>query len=800
MDYFVQDIRYAIRTLFKSPGYTAIVLITLALGIGANTAIFSFVNGVLLRPLPFPEPERLVTLAETNPEKILSLAVASPRNLEDWQKMSQTIEEFGAWRDWRFRVPTPEGPKIIASGIASAGLFSALGVKPVVGRTFLPEEDQPGQDHVVLISHSYWQSQFGGDPTIIKEPLTLDDQSFTIIGVLPPEFETLGFGSFKIWAPLSVDPDQTLGRHLRNRRVYARLKAGVSLEQAQAEMSTIAQQLALAYPKENAGWTISVTTLQEAEVGDIRLTLMVFSGAVILVLLIVCANVANLQLARATTRRKEFAIRAALGASRLRLIRQSLSESLVLAGLGGALGLLLAIWLTEFFISISPNTIPRAGEVKLDATVLAFTFALSLLTGILFGIAPGLQAARINLVETLKEARRGARFGLGLSLRNLLVVAQVALALVLLVGAGLFGQTFVHLMTLKPGFNPENLLTVSVFSAGRKREDRVAFYQRVTEEIEALPGVESVSVTSSGPQFGGFEDVELLAEGQSAPPSGDYPRVRYYNIGPNYFHTLEVPVLQGREFTRRDQEGAPAVAIINETLAKRFWPGENPVGKRLMLVREKDAVEVVGVVGDTKRYGLDESIVPEIYWPYMQKVRGASYFAIRTTGDPNSLASAVRSRLYEVEPGCVISRISTMDQLVATSLKRPRFNVILLVMFASTALLLASVGLYGVMSYSVTERTREIGIRLALGAQQQAILRLVVGQGLMLTVAGIGIGLVVAFSLTRLIGSLLFGVSASDPLTGMAVALLLFVIAMLACVIPARRAARVDPMVALRFE
>ncbi|HZS07622.1 MAG TPA: ABC transporter permease [Blastocatellia bacterium] len=803
MHTLLQDLRYTFRTMMRSPAFSLLVVSILALGIGANTAIFSFVNGVLLRPLPFPEPERLVTLAERNPEKARYLDIASPRNLEDWQKQSRTIEQFGAWRDWRFHISTPEGPKGVQAGIASPGLFSVLGVKPVAGRTFLPEEDQPGHNHVVLITHSYWQSQFGSDPHVINQPLTLDNESFTIVGVLPPEFETLGFGWVKVWAPLSVDPDQFLGRHVRNRRVWARLKTGVTLREAQAEMSGIAEQLAAAYPKENAGWSVSVTSLHESEVGDIGRTLMVFLGAVGFVLLIACANVANLLLARAATRRREFAIRAALGAGRWRIIRQALTESIVLALAGGALGLALAVWLIDLFLAISPDTIPRAGQVKLDTFVLAFTFALSLLTGALFGLAPGVQAARVNLIEVMKGGTRGSFSGLGFGLRSLLVVAQVALALVLLVGAGLLGRTFVQMMTLKPGYNPEHLLTVSVFSPYTRLKtgkDIAAFYQRVTEEIETIPGVRSVGVTSAGPQFGGFEDIEVLPEGQPASPSGDYPRARYYNVGPDYFHTLQVPVLKGREFTTRDNDSAPAVAVINETMARGFWPGENPVGKRLTLVREKDTVEIVGVVGDVRRYGLDDRVSPEIYWPYMQRVRGASYFAIRTGGEPSGLAAAVRSHILKVAPDASVSAISTMDQLVASSLRRPRFNLILLAIFAVTALLLAAAGLYGVMSYSVAERTREIGIRLALGAQRQNILRLVVGQGLVLTVAGVIIGQAGAFALTRLMTSLLSGVSATDPLTFVMIALLLTFVALLACYLPARRATKVDPMTALRHE
>jgi putative ABC transport system permease protein len=678
-----------------------------------------------------------------------------------------------------------------------------LGVQPVLGRTFLLTENQPGNDRVVVISHSFWQSHFGGDARIAGQSMILDNQSFTIVGVLPPSLEALRLGRFKVWAPLSVDPDQFRERHLRNRRVYARLKRGVSLGEAQAEIEIIARQLAQTYPKDNAGWSISVTSLSDDEVGDVRLALWVFLGAVGLVLAVACANVANLSLAHAATRRREFAIRAALGAGRFRVIRQLLTESIVLALLGGAAGLLLAFWLVDLFVAISPNLIPRMEQVKLDGPVLAFTFLLSLLTGLLFGLAPGLQSSRVNLVAELKEGQRESRSGLGFGLRGMLISSQVALALVLLIGAGLLSRTFVHLVTLRPGFNPENLLTVQLFvplDKYREGKQVVAFYQRVTEECQSIPGVRSVGAVSAGPQFGGYEPVEFLREGQPAPPAGEYPQARYYNVSPHYFHTMQIPVLQGREFTDRDQAGAPGVAIINETMARRFWPHENPVGKRLTLVREKEALEVVGVVGDVKRVGLGAQIEPEIYWPYLQKTRWAMYFVFRASADPASIVAAVRNRVAGLDREVIVTNVSTMDQLVSSSLKRPRFNLLLLSIFAAAALLLASVGLYGVISYSVTQRAHEIGIRLALGAQVGDVLKLVLGQGMKLVVIGTAIGLIAAVALSSVLTSMLYEVSATDPATFAGVAALLAAVALLACYVPARRAMKVDPMAALKCE
>jgi putative ABC transport system permease protein len=804
MSILMLDLRFALRLFRKSPAFTVVAILALALGIGANTAIFSFVNGVLLSSLPFPEPERLVVLGERNPEKGGSLSVVSPRNLEDWEKQSKTIEEFGAWRDWRFKIKTAEGPDLVSAGIASPGLFTALGVKPATGRLFLPEENQPGRDHVVLISYGYWQANFGGDSSIIGQPMTLDNETFTIVGVLPPQLGALSLGRFNVWAPVSVDPDQFLERHLRNRRVYARLKTGVSIGEAQAEMDGIAQQLAQQYPKDNAGFSVSVTSLQDAQVGDVRPALLVFLGAVGLVLLIACANVANLLLARAATRRKEFAIRAALGASRMSLIRQVLTEAVVLAFVGGAIAVLLAFWIIDLFVAVSPSYIPRLDHVKLDGTVVAFALSLSLLTGVLFGLAPALGSSRVNLVEGLKEGQKRSIAGVGSRLRGPLVVSPVALALVLLVGAGLLGQTFVRLITLQPGFNPQNVLTVQLFLPMDRYKDgrQVAtFYQRATEEFRAIPGVQAVGATSAGPQFGGYEPVDFLIDGQPAPASGEYPRARFYNVGPDYFHTMQIPLLAGREFTGRDTAEALPVAIINQTMARRYFlPGEDPLGKRVLLARENEAVEIVGVAGDVKRFELDDVAGPEIYWPYSQKPRWASYFAIRTDSDPTSIVTAVRSRMSGLDKDVPVLNVSTIDQMVAAALRGPRFNSALIGAFAGLALVLASFGLYAVISYSVTQRTHEIGVRIAVGAGQGDIFKLIVGQGMLMTLIGVAIGLTASVALTRGMSSLLFGVSATDPLTFAGISLLLTFVSLLACYIPARRAMKVDPMAALRYE
>jgi putative ABC transport system permease protein len=567
-------------------------------------------------------------------------------------------------------------------------------------------------------------------------------------------------------------------------------------------MDGISQQLAEQYPRENAGWNFAIKSLRDTQVGDARTPLLVFLGAVGLLLLITCANVANLLLARASSRRKEFAIRAALGAGRAALIRQLVAEAIVLALVGGSIGVLLAYWIVALFKAIDPGGIPRLDQVELNGPVVIFALGLSLLTGVVFGLAPAVGSSRVNLVEHLKEGQRSSSAGIGSRLRGSLVISQVALALVLLIGAGLLAETFVRLTTLRPGFNQQNLLTIQLFLdlEKYKKAQVVAFYQRVTEELRSIPGVQSVGATSAGPEFGGYEPVDFLIEGQSAPASGDYPRARYYNVGPDYFHTMQVPLLAGREFTDLDKAEAPQVAIINQTMARRYFSDDDPIGKRVLLVRSKEAVEIVGVVGDVKRFELDDVVQPEIYWPYAQRPRWASYFAIRTDSDPLSMVPAVRSRVFNLDKEVVVVNVETVDRMIAGALKRPRFNATLIGAFAGLGLLLASVGLYAVISYSVTQRTHEIGVRMAVGADRRDILKLVVGQGMALTVIGVTIGLAAAFTLTRLMSGLLFGVGATDTTTFVAIPIFLMLVSIFACYVPARRATKVDPIVALRYE
>jgi putative ABC transport system permease protein len=632
--------------------------------------------------------------------------------------------------------------------------------------------------------------------------LMLGNKSFAVVGVLPVDMDGLSIGRFDVWAPVSVDPDQNLGRHLRNRQVYARLKHGVSISEAQGEMTAIADRLAEAYPTENKGWGVTMRLLYAGEVGSVRPALLTFFGAVTFVLLIACANIANLQLARAAQRRKELAIRTALGASRLQLIRQLLIENVVLAILGGCCGLVLAYWAIDLLVALTPRGVPRLQQVRMDGTVLGFTLLVTLMTGILYGLAPAVQSSRINLTENLKAAQKFAARGLGLGLQSLLVICQIALALILLVGAGLLSRSFLRLTSLDPGFNPKNLLTVQLFPPASKyksREQVAEFYKQVIRELKLVPGVNSVGASSAGPQFGGWEPVEILP-GDVPSAAGEYPQVRYYDVGPDYFRTMEIPIRSGREFTDNDNQNAPPVAMINETLARRYWPNEDPIGKRLNLVRRNKSMEIIGIVGDVQRFDADSKIEPEIYWPYLQEPRWATYFVLRTDSDATGAASAIRKRVIGLDKDVFVSSVRPMDRLISSSLQDPRFNVLVIGIFAFLALLLASVGLYAVVAYSVVQQTREIGIRIALGAERRDVLNLIIKRGVSLAIVGLSIGLVCSFVLTRFISSLLFGVSPTDSAALLGVSLLLLSVAVIASYIPAKRATRIDPIAALRHE
>jgi putative ABC transport system permease protein len=805
--------------LWKSPGLTAVAVLALALGVGANTAIFSVVNAVLLRPLPYKDPDRLVVLWGNNLKQGRGQLPVSFPNFLDWKNQNRVFEDMASYAYNQFVITGRQEPERVRGVFVSTGFFPVLGVRPSLGRTSRPEEER---EYLAVLSHALWQRRFGSDPSIIGQVITLNGKGYTVIGVMPPDFQfpprdprfqPTGTGA-ELWVTLSslFTPSPNLGdwigsRSLRGNRVIGQLKPGVTIQQAQAEMDTIAGRLEQAYPDANAGVGVTLVPLHEQLVGHIRAALLVFLGAVGFVLLIACANVANLLLARTATREKEMALRAALGASRLRLVRQLLTESTLLALLGGALGLLLALWGVDLLVHLDTGNIPRANEIGIDGRVLSFTLAISLLTGMIFGLAPALQASKLNLNETLKEGgRSSAGSWRGRRVRGLLVVSEIALTLVLLIGAGLMIKSFRRLLETPPGFNPQNVLTMQIQVSSFQHSQPpqwVAFYRQVLERVAALPGVQSVGTCDSLPPRIFQRGNSFAIEGHPSPGPGQSPIAQLFTISPDYFRALNVPLLKGRYFTEADTAAAPGVAIINETIARRFFPNEDPVGRRLKLGNpesQSPRLTIVGVVGDVKYSGLDADTEAGLYIPYLQNPVPGMYLMVRTASYPLSLAAAVRGQVLAVDKDQPVANIKTMEQVLAESVAQRRLNTLLLGLFAAVALSLAMVGIYGVVSYSVSQRTHEIGIRMALGAQTGDVLRLVVRQGLQPVLIGMAIGLTGALALTRLLSSLLYGVSATDPATFVVISLLLTAVALLACYIPARRATKVDPMIALRYE
>ena len=802
------DVRYGARMLVRSPGFTAVAVLALALGIGANTAIFSVVKAVLLNPLPYPDSDRLVWIRETNPASGILDEPASAPNFNDWRTQSQSFEALAAFSGAAMTL-TGEGEPERLTGVAtSANFFQVLGVAPALGRGFSPEEEAAGKNRVVVISHGLWQRHFGARPEAIGRTLTLNGNPHTVVGVAPPDFKNpvRGQRAPELWVPIAFnfEPTQRRSDYLS---VVGRLKPGTTIEQARADLGAVAARLAQEYPATNTGWGVKVVPLHERVVGDVRPALWVLMGVVGFLLLIACANVANLLLARSAARRQEIAVRSALGARRGRLVRQFLTESLMLSVVGGGLGLLLAAWGVELLVALSPGNIPRLDEVGLDSRVLLFTSAVSVATGVLFGLLPALQASKTDLSESLKEGGgRGSTAGRGAGrLRNSLVVSEIAITVVLLAGAGLMIRSFLSIQSVDPGFRPERILTFNFgLPSAKYREDPqlTAFFEQFVARAAQLHGVERAALASALPLAGGADVLAFSIEGRPAPPPEVVQDAEFTSITPDYFDVMGIPLVRGRKFTERDREGAPEVVIVNETMARRYWPNEDPLGKRINLGNPEQSPwrTVVGVIGDVRRGGLDKEPYPQMHAPLAQAPYNTVAFVARTSGDPLALVPAVRRELAEQDRDLPLSSVRTMEQVLADSVARRRFQMLLIASFASIGLLLAGVGIYGVISYSVAQRRHEIGVRMALGARAPDILRLVVGQGLGLALAGVGVGLLAAFALTRVLASMLYGVSTTDPVTFVGVALLLAGVALLASYIPARRATKVDPMVALRYE
>jgi putative ABC transport system permease protein len=811
MGTILQDLRYGGRRLLKSPGFTVVAVVALALGIGANSAIFSVVNAVLLQPLPYREPDRLVILWETNPQLLDDYLKthneAAPANFYDWLAQSRSFENLAAFR-WRtFILTGGDTPEQVRGNAVTPNMFATLGVGPVLGRDFLPEEGQPGKDKEAILSYGLWQRRFGADPHVVNRQISVNGEPYTVVGVMPREFEFPRAES-ELWTPFAPADDLKTNRTSHFLYTRARLKPGVRLEQAQAEMDTIAARLRQQYPDADDQRGVRVASLPAESVAQIRPALLILLAAVGFVLLIACANVANLMLARAAARQKEIAIRTALGAGRWRIVRQLLTESVLLSVLGGAAGLLLARWGVDLLLTSMPRQfalgIPGWSRIGLDYRVLGFTLAVSLLTGVLFGLFPALQASKSDLNETLKEGGRSSVASGRVRFRNALIVAEVTLSLVLLVGAGLMMRSIVRLMDVSPGFDPQNLITLELSlpqTQYAKKEQVANFYSELTRRVRELPGVESAATIDMMPMGGSGGTTAFMVEGRPAPPPGQYPEANARTASPGYFKTMRIPVLKGREFDEHDTPDSPLVVIINETFARKYWPGENPVGKRLLDPGNRfPPVQIVGVVGDIKHWGLDDKAEEYLYTSSTQTPESSMFVVVRTAADPAGVTASVRNEVRALGRELPVYNIEPMSQRIVESTASRRLVMFLLSVFAGVALVLASVGIYGVMAYTVAQRTHEIGIRMALGAARGDILRLVVRQGMLLALAGVALGLMLSFAVTRFLSGLLFGVGANDPLTLVGVSLVLTLVALLACLIPARRAMKVDPLVALRYE
>ena len=805
----LKDLRHGLRSLAKRPGLTVVALVTLALGIGVNTAIFSAVDSVLLRPLPFKDPDRVMAVWEHTPHLGILRNEFAPANYFDLRKQNTVFEGLGAFGQLSANQTGEGDPEQLEGQLVTANVFSILGVAPQLGRTFAADEDQKGREYVAVLSHSLWQRRFNRDPGIINRTITLNGESFTVVGVMPegfffPERET------ELWLPWAMEEGQAEGRGDHYFRLVARLKPGVTREQANAESEAIAARLAGEYPRTNEGLGFVVNSFHQDYIGDLRRPMLILFAAVGLVLLIACANVANLLLAQATTRRREIAIRMALGASRWTIARQLLTESLLLAAAGGLLGSLGAIWGVEALSKLLPESLSKLQAISVDSRVFLFTGAVTILTALAFGVIPALHATRANPGDALAETSRDVAGGLsGRYLRRLLVIAEVALAVVLLAAAGLLIRSFHRLNQVDLGFKPDNLLTMRMvlpMPKYRQAETRRAFFDEMLRRVSEIPGVEAAGINTRLPLSTSGMKFSFSIEGQTMPSDSNLPFAIYRVVNPDYFRAMGIPLQRGRVFDTRDSAESTPVFLVNRRLAEQFWPGEDPTGKRLKIGPADSPnpwVTIVGVVGDVRQTGLYGEQLAELYAPYAQERRSwmsPRDLVVRTSGDAAAVAGAVRKAVWQVDKDQPVSNVRTMDEVFAATVSRERFQTLLLALFAALALVLACVGLYGVISYAVARRTHEIGVRMALGAQPGDVLKLVLRQGMTLTFAGLVFGIAGALAVTRVMTDLLFGVTATDAVTFISVGVLLIVVAFLACYVPARRATKVDPLIALRYE
>lgn len=811
----LSDLRFSLRTLRRSPAFSAAAVVVLALGIGANTAIFSVVNAVLLRPLPFDDPSRIMQVWHVPPAQSfpgLTRFAVSPANYLDWRSQSSSFEEMAAYGFRSFTVGGSERPEAIQAGAVASDFFPLLRMRPLLGRTFMPDEDRPGQDKVVVLGYNFWRDHFASDPNVLGRNLLLDGAKYSIVGVMP---EALQFPSWaKIWVPLAWTNEIRAIRGNHNYGVIAGLKKGVHIHQAQAELSAISSRLEQVYPEDDKGWGAVIVPLREQLVGDVRPALLVLLGAVAFVLLIACANVANLVLAKTLARRKEIAIRTALGASRFVVLRQILAETVLLSVVGGAVGLFLARFGITLIVKVLGDRIPPFMQITLDIPVLAFTLFLSVVAGVLAGLLPSVRFTRADVNEALKQGQsRGSSDLRGGGTRRLLVVSEVALSLVLLIGAGLMIRSLWELSKVQPGFDPHNVLTLTVPLPPNRYSSpagQISFFQDVLRRIRALPRVDSAGVIDSLPLNGGGSIQPFSIEGRPVQQMSDQPEVDVRVISHGYIRAMHIPILRGRDFTDSDVAGRPGAVLISDSLARRFWPNEDPIGKHLTLSFYPNVVrEVVGIVGDTKMDSLDETRpVAAIYHALAQLTAPPSEpwrsfgltFAVRTSSDPMNSVSAVTKAIHEVGPDLPVVDVMSMNDVIAQSVSPQRFNMLLLASFAGLALILAAVGIYSVLSYTVRRRVREIGIRMALGASNNDVVQMVLADGLKPILAGVVLGLAAALALSRVVSSLIYGVRATDPLTFAAVALLLLLVGIFATIVPAYRATRIEPVRILREE